>query len=75
MVESGTAAFGRQVRLTAVSARANSGTNIRYLLAKASKERLSMLFHLFRQVTAYRVLIPLHLIDKAGAEPLQVVIG
>jgi hypothetical protein len=45
---SGTAAFGRQVRLTAVSARADNGVNIRYLLAEASKERLSILFHLVR---------------------------
>jgi hypothetical protein len=69
------AAFGRQVRLTAASSRANSGINVRYLLAKTSKERLPMLFHLVRRVTAYRVLIPLHLIDKTGAEPPQVVIG
>lgn len=72
---SGTAAFARQVRLNAVYASANSGINIRHFLPKASKERPSMLFHLFGRVITYRVLIPLHLIDKADAEPLQVVIG
>jgi len=63
------------VRLTTVSTRANSVINIHYLLAKAGKERLSMLLHLVRRVTPYCVLIALHLIDKACAEPLQVVIG
>ena len=30
-----------------------------------------MVFHLVRRVVAYRVLVTLHLINKAGAEPLQ----
>lgn len=34
-----------------------------------------MAFHLVRRVTARRVFIALHLIGKAGAWPLQVVIG
>ena len=63
------------MRSTAVFAGAHSGVNIRYLLAKASKKRPSVLFHFVSRVTAYRVLVMLHLIDKASTEPLQIAIG
>ena len=69
------AACGQRVCLTAVSARSHRHVHIRYLLANASKKRPSVLLHLVRRVTAYRVFVSLHLIDKAGAKPFQIAIG
>ena len=42
------AGFALEIRLIAASAHSDSGLDICYFLAKASKERLSMLFHLVR---------------------------
>ena len=62
-------------RLAAAPTCCDGRSNIGYFFAEASKERLSVLFHFFRRVTPYRVLVPLHLINKAGTKPIQIAIG
>ena len=63
------------LRLIAIFTRCYGSVNVGHFLSKASKKRLSVLFHFVGRVTPYGLFITLHLIDKAGTKPLQIAIG
>lgn len=63
-------ALGRFGRLAAAPTRGYRCINIRYLLMKAIKKRLPVLFHFFGRVTSYCLFITPHLIHETGTKPL-----